>query len=644
MSPWGHRWLSPFFTGGLMKAKYGYIGRMLFVNLSDGITRTEDLSEDLAKAFIGGYGIGSRIIYSRMKAGVDPLGPENIFALGTGPLTLAGTLSTCRFTAMGKSPLTGYWGDANSGGNFAIALKASGYDLVFFEGKAEHPVYLVITNGKPEIKDARNLWGLDPARTEEMIREENPGWDYKIVSIGIAGEKRVRLAAVINDKGRAAARSGLGAVMGSKNLKAVACYGYQRPGIFDKERVKRLVASITSDMQNTPGPMLGVLLHGGTASAMMPHFLDHDVPIKNWAGNNVEDFPREKWEKVGWESLEKYAAERYACVDCQIACGGWMRVDTGKYAVKRAHKPEYESLAAFGPNLLNDNTESLIYANELCNSYGLDTIGVGGTIALAFDCYESGILTNKDTDGLELKWGNADAVIELIHKIARREGIGDVLAEGAKIAAEKFGGGAEQLAIHVGGQLIPMHDPRRAAGWGAVYVSDPSPATHTRGGTQFAETGMANPDIWEPLGVPIHMDKYNPEGKGKYQAIMSGWQHLMNCSGVCIFAADGLNFRWIELMEAITGWDLNVENLKRTGQRIGTMLHLFNLREGFKLSDFTMPERARGNPPLTAGPTKGVTLDFEELKRQYFEAMGFDFAAGKFRKERLEALGLQDIA
>jgi aldehyde:ferredoxin oxidoreductase len=617
---------------------------MLFVNLSDGKTHTEELSEDLARKFIGGYGIGARIMYERMKPGVDPLGPENMFALGTGPLTLAGTVSTCRYTAMGKSPLTGYWGDANSGGNFAIALRASGYDFVFFQGKAEYPVYLVVTNGKPEIKDARHLWGRDTAETEAMILAENPGKDYKIAAIGLAGEKRVRLAAVINDRGRAAARSGLGAVMGSKNLKAVACFGFQRPGIFDKDGVKSIVTSITEDMQNTPGPMLGVLFNGGTASAMIPHFMDHDVPIKNWAGNNIDDFPREKWERVGWEDLQKYSVDRYACVDCQIACGGWMEIGEGKYAVKRTHKPEYESLAAFGPNLLNDNTESLIYANELCNVYGMDTIGVGGTIAFAMDCYENGILTNKDTDGLELKWGNADAIIELVHRIARREGIGDILAEGAKIAAEKFGRGAEQLAIHVGGQLIPMHDPRRAAGWGATYVSDPSPATHTRGGTQFPETGMANPDIYEPLGVPVQMDKYNPEGKGKYQAIMSGWQHLMNTSGVCIFAADGLNFRWLKLMKAITGWDLNVENLKQTGQRIGTMLHLFNLREGFKLSDFTIPERARGNPPLTAGPTAGVTLEFEGLKRQYFEAMGFDFDTGKFKKERLEALGLQDFA
>lgn len=627
-----------------MKAKYGYVGRMLFVNLSDGKTRTEELSEDLAKGFIGGYGVGARVIYERMKPGVDPLGPDNIFALGTGPLTLAGTVSTCRYTAMGKSPLTGYWGDANSGGNFAIALRASGYDFIFVEGKAEHPVYLQITNGKAEIKDARHLWGKDTAETETMIREENSGKDYKVVSIGIAGERCVRLAAVINDKGRAAARSGLGAVMGSKNLKAVACFGFQRPGIFDKDKVKSLVADITNEMQNSPGPMMAVLSNGGTASAMMPHFMDHDVPIRNWAGNNVEDFPREKWEKVGWECLEKYSVERYACVDCQIACGGWMQIDEGKYAVKRVHKPEYESLAAFGPNLLNDNTESLIYANELCNLYGMDTIGVGGTIAFAVDCYENGILTNKDTDGLELKWGNSDAIIELVHKIARREGIGDVLAEGAKIAAEKFGKGAEQLAIHVGGQLIPMHDPRRAAGWGATYVSEASPAVHTRGGTQFPETGMANPDIYDPLGVPTQMDKYNPEGKGKYQAIMSGWQHLMNTSGVCIFAADGLNFRWIEQMRAITGWDLNIENLKQTGQRIGTMLHLFNLREGFNLSSFTIPERARGNPPLTAGPTKDVTLDFEGLKRQYFEAMDFDLETGTFRKEKLEELGLKDIS
>jgi aldehyde:ferredoxin oxidoreductase len=431
--------------------------------------------------------------------------------------------------------------------------------------------------------------------------------------------------------------------MGSKNLKAVACYGYQRPGIFDMEKVKNLVTDITTDMETDPSGMYMVLSNTGTPGAMMPHLTTHDVPIKNWAGNNVEDFPKEKWASVGWEAMEKYVMEKYACVDCKIACGGLLTVDSGKYAVENSHKPEYESLAAFGPNCLNDNMESLICANELCNSYGLDTIGTGSTIALAFECYEKGLLTKKDTDGLELTWGNSDSIIELVHRIARREGIGDILAEGGKAAAAKIGRGAEQLAMHVGGELLPMHDPRQAPGWGATYVSEASPAKHTRGGTQFAESGMAPPHIMGMLGLPSQMEKYNPKDKGKYHAVVAGWQHIVNTSGACLFAADGLNFRLIEVLKAITGWDLNVENMVQTGQRIAVMLHAFNLREGFKPSDFTMPERVSGNPPLTAGPLKGVTLDLEELKKQYYAAMGFDFKTGSFRKERLEALGLQQI-
>jgi len=626
-----------------MRAKYGYLGKMLFVNLSDGKIQEEELSEELARGFIGGYGIGARVIYERMKAGADPLGPENIFGLGTGPLTLAGTVSTCRFTAMGKSPLTGYWGDANSGGNFAIALKASGYDILFFEGRADHPIYLRISNGKPEIMDARHLWGKDTFETDQTIRDENPGKDFKVACIGPAGEKCVRVAAVINDGGRAAARSGLGAVMGSKNLKAVACYGYQRPGIFDKDKVKSLVAAVNDDMINQPSGMYMVLSSTGTPGAMVPHLNTHDVPIRNWGGNTIQDFPKEKWGKVGWDAMEKYVVEKYACEDCQIACGGYLDVENEKYGVQHSHKPEYESLAAFGPNCLNDNMESLIYANELCNLYGLDTIGTGSTIALAIECYENGLLTKKDADGLELTWGNSDAIIELVHKIAKREGIGDLLAEGGKAAAAKIGKGAEELAMHVGGEMMPMHDPRQAPGWGATYASDPTPAKHTRGGTQFAEGGMAPKHVMKLLGLPAKLEKYNPEGKGKYHAVIAGWQHLINTAGACLFAADGLNFRFIDLMRAITGWDLNAENMVQTGQRIATMLHAFNLREGFKPADFIIPPRVCGNPPLKAGPLKNVKLDIEELKRQYYDAMGYGVDNGDIRKETIERLGLQDI-
>ena len=626
-----------------MKAEYGYMGKMLFVDLTNRKTHEEDLSEELTRSFIGGYGVGARIIIERMKARADPLGPDNILGFGTGPLTLSGMTSTCRFTVMGKSPLTGYWGDANSGGNFANVFKASGYDAVFFEGRAENPVYLLIRDGKVEFKDARHLWGADTVKTEEMIRQENGEARLKIACIGIAGEKRSRIAAVINDWGRAAARSGLGGVMGSKNLKAIACSGAHKPKIFNKARVENIMKELVKETENNPYGMYQVLSRSGTPGAMMPHMAMHDVPIKNWAGNNIEDFPESKWEAVGWESLEKYVTKKYACTSCFIACGHWVKVSTGKYRVEKGHKPEYETMAAFGPMCLNDNMESLIYANELCNLHGLDTISAGGVIAFAIECYENGLISKKDTDGLELTWGNTDAIIEVLKKMCLREGIGDLLAEGSREAAKKIGRGAEKFSMDVGGELIPMHDPRQVPGMGATYVSDPTPARHTRSGTAFQEEGMANPATMNILGLPLQMERYDPTGKGNAHSLVTAWQHLINTSGLCIFAGDGLNFSFLEIMKAVTGWDLDHDDLVRAGKRISTLLHAFNLREGFKPADFTMPPRAYGNPPLKMGSLKGITVDVEDLKRQYYEAMGFNPATGEIRKDRIEILGLQDI-
>lgn len=629
-----------------MKAEYGYMGKMLFVNLSNEKILEEDLTEDIARKYIGGYGIGARIITERMKPGVDPLGPDNIFGIGTGPLTLSGVISTCRYHTMGKSPLTHYWGGANSGGNFANALKASGYDLVFFEGKADHPVYVMIKDGKAEIKDARHLWGKDTVKTEEMIKQENGDTGLKIACIGTAGEKCSRIAAVINDSGRAAARSGLGGVMGSKNLKAVACTGSKKPHLIDKAKVASLMKQLTKEMKDNPSGMIYVLSNFGTPGAMVPHLTDHDVPIKNWSGNNIEDFPEKKWAAVGWEGMEKYATKKYACTGCPIACGHWIKMDSGKYRVEKGHKPEYESLAAFGPNCLNDNMESLIYANELCNLHGLDTISAGATIAFAIECFENGILTKQDTDGIELTWGNSDAIIAVLQKMCMREGIGDILAEGAKGAAEKIGKGAEQFAMQVGGEMLPMHDPRCAPGWGGTYVSDPTPARHTRGGTQFIESGMVDPEIfltWGLKDVPSKIEKYNPAGKGKIHALVAARQYLVEASGACLFAADALHFPFRDLMKAVTGWDLSDDEMMKTGKRIATMLHAFNMREGFNPSDFSAPPRAIGDPPLKVGSLKDVTIDSKDLQKQYYEAMGFDPATGEIRKEIIEELELQDI-
>ena len=621
------------------------MGKMLFVDLTSGRIEEMDIDEGLARNFVGGYGIGARVIMERMREGVDPLSPENVLGFGTGPLTLSGAISTCRFHTMGKSPLTGFWGGANSGGNFANALKASGYDLVFFQGRAPRPVYVLITDGKVQIKEASHIWGKDTVRTEESIRKENGDDDLKIAAIGPAGERLSRISAIINDGGRAAARSGLGAVMGWKNLKALACKGNGRPELFDKKRVDELVKGLMEDMRQRPTHMYQVLSAFGTPGAVVPHLSTHDTPIKNWAGNNIEDFPQEKWPKVGWEGMEKYVQKKYACTGCPIACGGWVKVE-GRYRVEKGHKPEYETLAAFGPMCLVDDMEALIYANELCNLYGFDTISAGATIAFAMECYEKGILSKSETDGIELTWGNADAMIKVLEKMGRREGIGDLLADGAKFAAERIGRGAEDCAMHVGGELVPMHDPRFAPGWGATYVSDPTPARHTRGGTQFLEVGALDPavlSLWGLEEVPAKLDKYNPEGKGRIHALMVARQYLVETSGTCLFAADGLRFPFIEFLRAVTGFDVDPKELLKTGRRIATLLHAFNLREGFRPSNFRLPPRVAGNPPLRVGALKDITIDPEYLKRQYYEAMGFDYETGEIRKEVLKELGLEGL-
>lgn len=619
------------------------MGKLLFVDLTNGTFHEEELTETMARRFVGGYGIGARIIIERTQPGLDPLGPDNIFGIGTGPLTLTGVYSTCRFSTMGKSPLTGYWGDANSGGDFGNALKASGYDIVFFEGRAEHPVYLFIDNGRVELRDARRVWGKDTTATEELIRQDLGNSRVKIACIGPAGERLARIAAVMNDRGRAAARSGLGAVMGSKNLKAVAAIGSQKPGVLDKAALQALMRQMIKETKENPSPMFFSLGHGGTPGAMIMHMHDHDVPIKNWAGNTVNDFPEEKWDSVALAGMQKYIKKKYACTGCPVGCGSELTVEEGKYPVTNSHKPEYETLAAFGPMCLNDNMESLIYENELCNLYGLDTISAGATMAFAIDCYENGILTKADTDGIELTWGNSDAHVAILEKMCRREGIGDILADGAKWAAEKIGRGAEQLAMHAGGEMLAMHDPRCFPGWGATYVSDSTPGRHTRGGTAFPEHGGVNEIVYAGLGVPFKLEPYDPTDKGKYHALLAGWQHWVNTSGACLFGVDSMPMDFVGCMNAITGWGLDYPEIIETGNRITTLLHGFNLREGFRPSDFVLPERARGNPPLTAGRLKGVTIDSEGLKRQFYEAMGFDPDTGAIDRDRIIKLGLDDV-
>jgi aldehyde:ferredoxin oxidoreductase len=396
-----------------------------------------------------------------------------------------------------------------------------------------------------------------------LIRGENDAPRLKIISIGSGGEKMARIAAVINDGGRAAGRSGLGAVMGAKNLKAVACGGNAKPAVFDKPKLQTMIKTMLGQVKENPSGMFSVISEFGTPGAMIPHMMDHDVPIKNWGGDNVHDFPERRWAKVGWDGMARYFKKKYACIGCPIACGAWLDVEDGKYPLSKTHKPEYETLAAFGPLCLNDDMPSLIYADELCNRHGLDTISAGATVAFAIECYENGLLTKTVTDGLALTWGNADAIIGVLEKMCVHEGIGDLLADGAQRAARKIGGGVEQFAMHAGGERLPMHDPRCFPGWGATYVCDPTPGRHVRGGTAFAEYGHVNEIVYHALGVPTKMDVYDPTDKGRHHAILAGWQHWVNTSGACLFAVDAMPFPFLDFMNAITGWDLTWEDVKK---------------------------------------------------------------------------------
>ena len=395
----------------------GYMGKMLWVDLSQGKLQEEEIDEKLCRKFLGGYGLGARILFSRMKMGANPLGPDNILGIITGPLTGTPAIGGSRYTVVGKSPLTGGWGDANSGGFFGPKLKFAGYDAVFFIGISPKPVYLVIDNGKAHLKDADHLWGKDTYETEDLLKDEL-GKDVEALCIGPSGEKVSLIASVMNNKGRAAARSGLGAVMGSKKLKALAVKGNMKVPLADEQKIKELRKKHLGELSGH----VTMLKQYGTPAIMVRLAKAGDSPIKNWAGVTAVDFPNV--EAIGGDEVIKRQEKRYACYRCPIGCGGHMQEGTGEYKYEAgAHKPEYETLAMFGSNCLNDNLESIIKVNDICNRYGLDTISAGASIAMAIECYENGIITKEDTEGLELTWGNHRAIVEMTEKLARRKAL-----------------------------------------------------------------------------------------------------------------------------------------------------------------------------------------------------------------------------
>jgi len=620
-----------------MSDRYGgYIGKILYVELSNRKINEETLEDKLYADFIGGYGIGARIIYSRQKAKVDPLGPGNTLGFVTGPLTGTPALTGTRYTLVGKSPLTGTWGDANSGGHFGTVLKSAGYDAVFFSGISERPVYLLISDGKAELRDAGWLWGKGCVETEALLKAEL-GKEASIAGIGQAGENLSLISGVVNDSGRIAARSGLGAVMGSKKLKAVAVIGHNKIPVKDLDRANQLRKKYRDKLEGRHIPE--VLSKFGTCGFTPGAIKKGDSAVKNWAGVSEVDYP--DLDLLTGDSIINYQVRRHGCYRCPIACGGIVKIDSGPYKVDECGKPEYETLAVFGPMCLNDDKESIIKLNAMCNDYGLDTLSAGGTLAFAMECYQNGIITREDLGGIELTWGNPKAMIAILEMMARREGFGAILADGSRVAAGKIGKGAERYAMQIQGQEFPMHGMRNAPGYATSYSMDATPGRHTQGGFAYVErfTGQIT-----GLDFPDH-DRYDYSGKGEWSAKMHNIFHILNSSGICLLGYLNIDFNSIpEFMNAIVGWEYTMDDLFKIGERIGNLRQAFNIREGLNPLEFKLPDRVIGKPPLERGPLAGVTVDVDTQVKDYLKAMDWDINTWKPSRQKLLELGLDDVA
>ena len=608
----------------------GFAGKTLWVDLTTGETRAEELPEDLCRKFLGGYGLGASVLFERQRPGVDPLGPDNIFGFVTGMLTGTPAVTGNRYVAVAKSPLTLGWGDANSGGYFGPHLKFAGYDAVFFRGISSGPVYLLIDNGKPELRDAGYLWGKDTFDTEDILKSELGG-DVELACIGPSGEKMSLIAAVMNNRGRAAGRSGLGAVMGSKRLKAVVAKGDLRVPLYDESKANQL-------RRKTLGELTGhvtSLREFGTPTIMERCLLVGDAPVRNWGGIST-DFRDVK--PIAAQAVKAEQDRPWGCWRCPIACGGHMKAGSADYEYEAgAHKPEYETLAMFGSNCQNANLASIIKANDVCNRAGLDTISAGASVALAIECYENGIITKSDTNGIEMTWGNHRSIVAMTEMLAQRQGFGDVLADGVRLAAQRIGKGASEFAMHIQGQEIPAHDPKAGRQWGTTYRMDATPARHTQGG----EGGMGPANPPQPS-----FDRNSWSGRGQARRIGSSWHHAVSATGMCMFglgALPGIE-SLMEMIHAVSGWDITVDEMVEIGERIANVRQAFNVREGLNPLKYNMPGRIVGIPPKAAGPTKGITVDEQTLDREFLTAMDWDQETTKPSKRKLLQLGLEEVA
>ena len=652
----------------------GVMGKILRVDLDTGRCVDETVDEKIYETFLGGIGLATWVSHRDIPAGADPLGPDNVLGFVPGALTGTGSLITGRFLVTGKSPLTGGWGDANCGGTFSPGIKQAGYDGIFVRGCSSRPVYLHVDNKGATLLDASEYWGVDAVETEKQLIEKHREKKKPVcVAIGQAAENRLLISGIVNDRGRIAARSGLGAVMGSKNLKAIVLAGTKTIKVADPEKMREISTEYARKVRNMnlPGlvngsifPLFGKVLganlrtpiNGITMAGIFRKYgtvfantsgLNGDLPVKNW-GASVNLF-RRKARRTNPDIMMKRETNKYHCSACNMGCGGEARISDirgGEWST--THKPEYETVASFGSLLLNDDLEGIYYINELCNRAGLDTISAGNTIAFACECWEKGLITAEDTGGLELKWGQVDTAITLLQQMIAREGFGATLADGVKEAVKKIPG-SQACANHAGGQEPGMHDPRFEAGMGLHMSVDPTPGKHTVGTeTYYMTTAVWDYCSWAPKQkVESKTREWDVTEEGALKNVaMSAMKQLIDCSGGCLFALmTGLqNWRLFDWLTAATGLEATPDDLMEVGLRVQTMRQMFNIREGIDPVTMRINDRLVGRPPLPDGPTAGNTFDLEGQMKKYWEKIGWDPETGIPLPETLDKLGIAEYA
>ena len=604
-----------------------YKVKILRIDLSSKTTEIQQVDKKIIKDYMGGSGIGTKFLYEETDEQTNPLSPENLLIFMTGPLTDTRIPGTSRHQVIFKSPLTGIFAQSSVGGSWGINLKRSGFDGIIIKGKADKPLYIWIHEGEIEFRDAKHIWGKDTYETANILKEEISE-KASMATIGLAGEKKIKISCIVHEgyHARVAGRCGGGAVMGSKNIKAIVVYGIRKNLVNKPEELKKYIKNMLPNIKEVSKGMSDF----GTSAGIVNYEKIGNLAHQNW---RLSDWGEEKARKIcGQEMAKTILTGRYACLDCPIGCGRIVKVTEGPFAPVDGGGPEFETIAAFGSNCLIDDLEAIAKANELCNRYGLDTISTGVVIAFAMEAYEKGLISKKDTGGIELKWGNGKALVKMIEKIAKREDIGKLLGEGVKKAALKIGKNTIEFALHVKGLEPSFQDPRCFFSQALSYVTTNRGACHLGSLSHPCELSVTLPD----LGINEPQDRHQVEGKAEFTIKLQNLMCIFDSIVMCKFMYDAGVLKkassenmygiaaidihhMVDFLNYVTGWGINIEEIMKIGERIFNLQRLYNVRCGISRKDDSLPPRF-----LTLKRDRNKLPPMGQLLSDYYDCRGWN--------------------